>query len=109
MDREYVSGLQGGIMSEDRETKRHGRDIYSRWSKRDNSWHYFLQYRWKPPTEALAKVAGGTKGRAKRVTETVPADKDGRFRLETARRLKATRDRERRAAGWVPPHIAAKA
>ena len=31
-------------MSEDRETKRHGGGIYSRWSKRDNFRHYF--WRW---------------------------------------------------------------
>jgi site-specific recombinase XerD len=74
----------------------HGEGIYSTWSKRKACRVYTIQY-WH--------TAPGKK--AQRKTETVPADKkDGRHRLESARRLKAKREREKHDPEFIPPPVA---
>lgn len=74
------------------EIRRHGDGIYSRWNKRRQGWDYRIQYYWHDPQQ----------GRARRVTETVPADKDGKRRLETAKRFKAKREKEKHRPEFVP-------
>ena len=40
-------------MSEERQTRYHGRGISSRWSKRHEARHYTVTYRWTVETEAV--------------------------------------------------------
>ena len=79
----------------EKKIKRHGSGIYSRWNKRKERRVYYVQYHWHDATI----------GKARRVTETVPPDKDGKCRLKSAKQLKAKRDKEKHRSDFVPPHI----
>ncbi len=78
-----------------RRTKHHGDGIYSKLRPRLGGVVYFIQYHWFDPFEK----------RARRITERVPADDDGRCRLESARRLKAKREKDKRRPDFVPAHL----
>ena len=91
-----------------RDRMTHGDGIESRASKQGR--RYTVTYLWTPRTEEVARAIGpnGAVGKPHKVRETVPLDKDGRARLESARRFKAKRMRDKRRADFVPPHIAKK-
>ena len=85
-------------MPEDRETKRHGVGIYSRYSKRKRRDVYTVEYYWhgKRCFEIAPEEYQRVTGRGKKETVRL---------YEAAKALRADRKEQRNQSDWMPPKV----